>query len=71
MMERLVKLLGVEGARQWIQTPIQEWQGFTVADMFQYGLYSRVTEWFQQLTDQEILTVSREKSLFLESSIRP
>jgi hypothetical protein len=69
MDTRLLKLLHKDyRVIQWKQTPIKEWCGFTVEDMQNIGFYMRVLEWFNTLTDEQILAISKKKPLSLKSS---
>jgi hypothetical protein len=69
MKERLLGLLEDDHqVRQWQQTPIKEWYGFTVEDMQEFGLHTKVLDWFNNLTDKEILAIARIKPLSLHSS---
>jgi hypothetical protein len=60
-----VKLLGEEGAKLWEMTPIPQLHGFTIKDMIQYGLYIKVNVWFNTLTDEDILEISKGEPLCL------
>lgn len=57
-----------EKVKEWVRTPIAKWHGFTVEDMKNFGFHFEVQDWFNTLTDRDILDIARKKPLFLSSS---
>lgn len=64
MGNRLEEVLGCKiKAREWLQTPIPEWHGFTVKDMEDLGYHVRVRDWFDKLSNAAILQIGDYKCL--------
>ena len=55
MRSRLLHILGAEHkVDAWLRLPIKEWHNFTVNDMKERGLYTKVCSWFNILSDKQI-----------------
>lgn len=62
MNERLLTLLGdIYYVQMWLNTPVPKFSGFSTEDMINFGYYTRMIEWFDGLSDQDILDIAREK----------
>jgi len=64
MKEKLGEIFGADYlADRWMNTPIEEWSGFSVREMQGIGFYPEVLEWFNDLTTDQILTIGKRRKI--------